>query len=490
MKTYNFWFVVGTQHLYGEEIFEQIEKHGKEIATFLNHNTNSKTEISYKCLVKTSREIYDIFQDANYDETCHGIVTWMHTFSPSKMWIRGLKILDKPILHLHTQYNREIPWGEIDMDFMNLNQSAHGDKEHGYIFTRMRKYRKVISGYYKNKDVSKKLENWMKAAVGVYESNNLNIVRFGDNMRNVAVTEGDKVGAEIQFGWSINGYGVGDLADFVSEVTSEELQNQMEKYKERYLINTKKIKSIEYQAKLEIGIRKFLKENNAGGFTTTFEDLHNLEQLPGLAVQDLMNEGYGFGAEGDWKTAALLRIMKLMSLKTVKGTTFMEDYTYHLPENSELVLGAHMLEVCPSIANSKPKIEVHDLGIGGKEAPARLVFDANVGKALQVTLIDLGERFRMIIAECEAVKMIEDMPNLPVARVLWKSKPSFSVATEAWILAGGAHHTVMTYDLEEEALKNFAEMTGIECVCINDNTDLERLKQELLLSDYLYKARG
>jgi len=404
MKKYTFWMVVGSQHLYGEKIFATIDKRSKEISEFLSTKVNDFAKVEFKALLKTPDEIYQLAKQANNDEDVVGIITWMHTFSPSKMWIRGLDTLQKPILHLHTQFNKEIPWDEIDMDFMNLNQSAHGDREHGYIYARMRKTRTVVSGYYQNDHVISKIEKWMRAAIGVYESKKLNLVRFGDNMRYVAVTEGDKVDAEIQFGWSINGYGLGDLLDYVNKVTQNEIREQLDKYYIKYTLDSKDIKAIEYQAKVQVAIRKFLDERNASAFTTTFENLTGLEQLPGLAVQDLMDEGYGFGAEGDWKTSALLRLVKLMSAGTKERCSFMEDYTYHLPDGNEVVLGAHMLEVSPSIAESKPSIQVHALGIGGKDAPARVVFNAESGEAVQITLVDLGNRYRMIVTDCQAVK--------------------------------------------------------------------------------------
>lgn len=487
MKKYNFWFIVGSQHLYGEKIFSVVTKHSEKIAEHLGLNVGDFADVEFKALVKTSDEIYNIFKEANNDDSCIGVITWMHTFSPSKMWIKGLNILNKPLLQLHTQFNKEIPWKEIDMDFMNLNQSAHGDREHGFIFSRMRKQRKVVTGYYEDKKVIKKISNWMRSSIGVCESKNLNVIRFGDNMRYVAVTEGDKVDAEIKFGWSVNGYGIGELGSYVKNISQNELREQMDKYKTHYDINTSNINSIEEQAKIQVAIRKFLDERNAKAFTTTFEDLHGLKQLPGLAVQDLMREGYGFGAEGDWKTSAMLRLVKLMSVGKTCGSSFMEDYTYHLEDNNKVVLGAHMLEVCPSIANKKAKIEVHNLGIGGKDAPARLIFDAKEGTALQLSLVDMGERFRLIASECTAIKPLHDMPKLPVARAMWKLKPSFEIATESWLLSGGAHHTVMTYDLDVDVLKDFAEMKDIEFVHINDSTNIDTLKNELRWNDLYYK---
>jgi L-arabinose isomerase len=489
MKKYTYWLVVGTQHLYGESIFNTIIERAHDVAKTLNDAVSDFATIEFKQLLKTTDEITELAKEVNYHDDVVGIITWMHTFSPSKMWIRGLKAINKPILHLHTQFHKGIPWDEIDMDFMNLNQAAHGDREHGFIYTRMDKTRTVVTGHYTSEHVLNRVKKWTRSAAGVYESNRLNVVRFGDNMRYVAVTEGDKVDAEMAFGWSINTYGIGDLASEIEKVTQNELREQLDKYKQRYTFNSDDIESISYQAKIEVAIRKFLNDKNAKAFTTTFEDLHGLKQLPGLAVQDLMYEGYGFGAEGDWKTAALLRLMKLMANGNGLGNSFMEDYTYHLEAGNELVLGAHMLEVCPSIASEKPSIVVHPLGIGGKNPPARAIFDAKEGKAIQVTLVSLGDHYRMIVSDCEAVKPLQAMPKLPVARAMWDLKPDFYTATEAWILAGGAHHTVMSYDLDADTLKMFAENLGIEFIHINNQTTIDTLKQTLLTNRYIYKVK-
>ncbi|MFP4286938.1 MAG: L-arabinose isomerase [Candidatus Izemoplasmataceae bacterium] len=487
MKKYTYWFVVGTQHLYGESIFNTIIERAHEVVKTLNDAVSDYATIEFKQLLKTPDEITELAKALNDEDDVVGLITWMHTFSPSKMWIRGLNLINKPILHLHTQFHKEIPWNEIDMDFMNLNQAAHGDREHGFIYTRMNKPRTVVTGHYTNERVLNRIKNWVRSAAGSHESHRLNVVRFGDNMRYVAVTEGDKVDAEMTFGWSINTYGIGDLVEKVNSVTQNEVREQMDKYKKRYAFNEDDYEAIEYQAKIEVAIRKFLDEKDAKAFTTTFEDLHGLKQLPGLAVQDLMYEGYGFGAEGDWKTAALLRLVKLMANGNGKGNSFMEDYTYHLEDDNELVLGAHMLEVCPSIATDKPKIVVHPLGIGGKNPPARAVFDAKSGKAIQITLVSLGSHYRMIVSDCDAVKPLQNMPNLPVARAMWALKPDFYTATEAWILAGGAHHTVMSYDLDADILRDFAESLGIEFIHINQDTTINNLKQTLLTNRYIYK---
>jgi L-arabinose isomerase len=490
MKKYNFWFVVGTQHLYGEEIFETIKVRAEQIATFLNQKIQPFATIEFKSLLKTQEEITQFSLEANHTEDLAGIITWMHTFSPSKMWINGLNLLQKPVLHLHTQFNQEIPWNQIDMDFMNLNQAAHGDREHGHIFTKMKKYRKIVAGYYQDEDVVQKIKNRTRSAAGVLESRQIKVVRFGDNMRNVAVTEGDKVSAQMTFGWSVNTFGIGDLATMVHDVSQNELREQIATYQSRYDFNQQPHASIEYQAKIEVAIKKFLTIQKAKAFTTTFEDLYGLDQLPGLAVQDLMADGYGFGAEGDWKTSALLRIVKLMANGTSKGVSFMEDYTYHFQNKEGLVLGSHMLEVCPSISSEKPKLLVKPLSIGGKNPPARAVFNAKTGKALQLSIVDLGNRYRMIATECEAISPLEDMPNLPVARAMWRLLPDFQTATEAWLLSGGAHHTVMVYDLDISIFNDFAEMFGIEFVHIGSHTKITDLKRELAMADIIYGLKG
>lgn len=487
LKKYSFWFITGSQHLYGEETLKQVAKDSSEIATELDNTL--PCNVIFKPTVTTPDEITAMCIAANNDSECAGIITWMHTFSPSKMWINGLKILNKPMLHLHTQYNRDIPWDSIDMDFMNLNQAAHGDREHGFIGTRLRLKRKVISGYWKDEETQKRIEIWMRAAIGAAESKKLKIARLGDNMREVAVTEGDKVEAQIQFGWSVNGYGMGDFVKLVNEVTSAEVNELISEYQNSFEVKSENLENIKEQAKYEIALKKFMEKGNFGAFTTTFEDLHGLKQLPGLASQRLMQAGYGFGPEGDWKTAALVRIFKLMSIGLKGGTSLMEDYTYHLEKGREAILGSHMLEICPSIADGKPKLEVHPLGIGGKEDPARLVFDGKEGKAICVTLIDMGDRFRMIVNEVEAIKPYYDMPKLPVARVMWKPLPDFKTATESWIYAGGAHHTAMTYDLTAEHLRDFAEMMDIELIVIDKDTKIETLKKELQYNDIIWRFK-
>jgi len=490
-KTYNFWFVTGSQHLYGEETLKQVDAHSEIIASWLDQNTLPHCKVVFKPVLTTPEAIFNLCSEANSDKSCAGIITWMHTFSPAKMWITGLNELKKPLLHLHTQFNCDIPWDTIDMDFMNLNQSAHGDREYGFIGARMRLPRKVVVGFYKDPEVSREIQVWMNAACAFIECKNLKVARFGDNMRQVAVTEGDKVEAQIKFGWSVDGYGIGDLVSYVSKATNDEIDGIMETYRKLYDFPSDPgaYDAIREQAKIEAGMKKFLTEGGYTAFTTTFEDLHGLNQLPGLAVQHLMHEGYGFGAEGDWKTAALVRTMKIMNTGLPEGTSFMEDYTYHLEPGNEMILGAHMLEVCPSVASSRPRIEVHPLSIGGKNDPARLVFKGRSGPAIAASLVDLGDRFRLIISEVEAIEPVQDMPKLPVARVLWKPKPSLRDAAKAWILAGGAHHTSFSYAVTTEHMADWAEMAGIEFVLINEDTNIFRLKEQLKINDYVWRAR-
>lgn len=487
LKKYEFWFVTGSQHLYGEDTLVKVREHSRIISEKLDKSEEICGRVLYKGIVTTPNEITRIMEEANFDENCAGVITWMHTFSPSKMWIAGLSILNKPLLHLNTQFNREIPWDEIDMDFMNLNQSAHGDREHGFMGARLRIPRKVVVGYWEDEDVHKKIGNWMRSAIGISESRSLKLARFGDNMREVAVTEGDKVEAQIKLGWSVNYHPVGDLVQYIDGVSDTEVKDLMDKYHKYYNINTDNRDSIEYQGRIELGMTKFLEEGNFGAFTTTFEDLYGLKQLPGLAVQRMMGKGYGFAGEGDWKTAALTRVMKTMATGLSGGTSFMEDYTYNLKKGQELILGAHMLEVCPSIAAGKPSIEVHHLGIGDREMPARMVFDGQEGEVILVSLIDMGGRMRLILNDAKAVTPLKDMPKLPVARVMWEPMPNLKTSAEAWLLAGGAHHTVMSYALTAEHMKDFAEMAGIEFVYINKNTTIEDLKKELMWNDMVWQ---
>jgi len=489
MKQYKFWFVVGSQHLYGPGVLETVAARAAEMAEKISMHESIPCTLEYKATVKTPDEITRVVKEANYDDTCLGIVTWCHTFSPSKMWINGLALLQKPLCHFATQYNRLIPDEEIDMDFMNLNQAAHGDREHGFIGARMRLARKVIVGYWQDEGPLHELGCWMRSAVGYHESKNLRVVRFGDNMRQVAVTEGDKVEAQIKLGWQVNTWGVGDLVKEINTVTEAEVDERIAEYRERYDFHTDNIDAVRYQAREEIAILRLLDREGAKAFTNTFEDLWGMEQLPGLATQRILEKGYGYGAEGDWKVAAMTRIVKAMCEGMGGGSAFMEDYTYHLEKGNEYSLGAHMLEVCPTLAGDRPRIEVHPLGIGGKSDPARLVFSGKAGRGTVSSLIDMGGRLRLIVQDIEAVKPIMDMPNLPVARVMWKVMPDLCTGTKLWILAGGAHHTVLSYDATPAMLADWAEMMGIEYVHIGSNTDVENFKQQLLLADLMWKLR-
>ncbi|MDQ0363187.1 L-arabinose isomerase [Breznakia pachnodae] len=491
MENYNFWFIVGSQDLYGEETLKKVNEHSLEMVNSWNVNKTISFNIVWKPVVRNSKEISDVIKDANNDEECIGLITWMHTFSPSKMWISGLKSLKKPILHINTQYNKEIPWSDIDMDFMNLNQSAHGDREHGFILARMRIPQKVICGYWREIETCQRIDSWMRAAIGAHESNKTKVLRISDNMRDVAVTEGDKVEAAIKLGWTIDYYGVGDIIDYVNRVTEDEISKKLEEYKSLYDFNSALMESIRYQAKEEIAIEKCMKEKgDYNAFHTNFQDLQALRQLPGLSVQNLMRKGYGFAGEGDWKTAALCRIMKQMVADKENGTGFMEDYTYHLNSQNSMNLGSHMLEVCPSFADEKPRIIVSELDIGGREAPARLVFKAKAGNAILVTLTDMGGRFRMICHDIVCQNQDEEMPNLPVAGVLWKPLPDFITGTEAWIYAGGGHHSVLSYDLTADIMRDFAEIMQIEFVHIDKQLNLQQFRKELDWNDLIWKFKG
>ena len=490
MKQYEFWFVVGSQFLYGPQVLETVAKRAAEMADALNASGNLPCKLVYKVTAKTNKEITDIVREANYDEKCAGIITWCHTFSPSKMWINGFANLQKPYCHFATQYNLEIPNEEIDMDFMNLNQAAHGDREHGFIGARLRMPRKVIAGYWKDETVQKRLGSWMRAAVGVAFSKGLKVMRFGDNMREVAVTEGDKVEVQTKLGWQVNTWATGDLVKVMNAVTEEEIDAMMAVYTEAYDIATENVDAIRYQAREEIAIRKMLDAEGCKAFSNTFQDLYGMEQLPGLASQHLMAEGYGYGGEGDWKVSAMTSILKAISEGQTGGTTFMEDYTYHLVPGQEYSLGAHMLEVCPSVASAKPRIETHHLGIGMNEKdPARLVFEGREGDAIVVSLIDMGGRLRLICQDIKCVKPIMEMPNLPVARVMWRAMPDLTTGLECWITAGGAHHTVLSYDVTAEQMKDWANMMGIEFVHITKDTTVEKLEQDLFLADLAWKLK-
>ncbi len=489
MKDYEFWFVVGSQFLYGNEVLDTVASRAAEMAEKMNSSGILPCKIVYKITAKTPEEILSIVKDANYQEQCAGLIVWMHTFSPSKMWINGLKDLQKPYCHFATQYNREIPNDTIDMDFMNLNQAAHGDREHGFISARLRMKRKVIAGYWQDADVQERIGDWMRAAIGVAFSKTLKVMRFGDNMRNVAVTEGDKVEVQTKLGWQVNTWPVGTLVEYINNVTDDEVEALMSEYTQKYEITTDKLSSIRYQAKEEIAIKKLMDSEGCKAFSNTFEDLYGMEQLPGLASQRLMEQGYGYGGEGDWKVAAMTAIVKAMAEGKTGGTSFMEDYTYDLTKGNEFSLGAHMLEVCPSITAEKPKIEVHPLGIGGKADPARLVFEGKAGEAIVISLIDMGGRLRLICQDIECVKPIYEMPNLPVARVMWRAMPDLLVGAEAWIVAGGAHHTVLSYDITAEQMRDWARMMDIEFVHISKDTVIDKLEQELFLADLAWKLK-
>ncbi|PRX46858.1 L-arabinose isomerase [Salegentibacter salegens] len=486
------WFVTGSQHLYGDETLNQVAADSKAIVNGLNDSKHLPLKIVWKDTVKTADEITDICQDANANKNCIGIVAWMHTFSPAKMWIKGLTLLKKPLCHLHTQFNAEIPWGKIDMDYMNLHQSAHGDREFGFMMSRMRKKRKVIVGHWKTDRVQQKLGIWSRVVLGWDELQHLKVARIGDNMRNVAVTEGDKVAAEMKFGMAVNGYDSSEVVAHIDKISEEKVNDLLKKYDADYNLSEdlkeggSQRASLVDAAKIELGLRSFLDEGGFKAFTDTFENLGKLKQLPGIAVQRLMADGYGFGAEGDWKTAALLRALKVMAVGLEEGTSFMEDYTYHFTPQKSYVLGSHMLEICPSIADAKPTCEVHPLGIGGKEDPVRLVFNAPKGDALNASLIDMGNRFRLIVNEVEAVAPEADLPNLPVARVLWDAKPNLEVAATSWILAGGAHHTVYTQALTTEFLEDFADIAGIELLVIDEKTSIREFKDKINANEAYY----
>ena len=493
LKTLEVWFVTGSQNLYGEETLNQVAAHSQQIVKELDASPLIPLRVIFKPVLKTPEEIFSLCQEANTTKNCVGIVAWMHTFSPAKMWIGGLKVLYKPLLQLHTQFNRDIPWSTIDMDFMNLNQSAHGDREFGFILSRMRLNRKVVVGHWQDKNVQQRMEAWMRAASGWHDLQGARFCRFGDNMRQVAVTDGDKVEAEIKFGYSVNGYGVGDLVKVINEVSDAEVTKLAGVYEEQYAVVTPLKKggdrhqALRDAAKIETGLRNFLTSGGFKGFTDTFEDPHGIVQLPGIAVQRLMAEGYGFGGEGDWKTSALVRAMKVMGSGLKGGNSFMEDYTYHFDPANPLVLGAHMLEICESIADGRPSCEIHPLGIGGKADPVRLVFNSAAGPALNASVIDMGNRFRLLVNEVEAVAPQQELPKLPVARVLWKPYPDMHTGCAAWLYAGGAHHTCYSQNLSSEHLEDFAEMAGIEYVRITKGTDLYEFKNMLRWNEMYYR---
>lgn len=486
------WFVTGSQHLYGEETLKRVRDDSEKIAAYLDRLEEIPVKIVFKPVLTSAAAITELCLQANNEDKCVGLISWMHTFSPSKMWLNGLKWLIKPLLHFHTQFNRDIPWNEIDMDFMNLNQSAHGGREFGFAGARLRMERKVVVGHWKDKSCTQEIAIWSRAALALADTKKLRIARFGDNMRDVAVTEGDKVAAQIQMNYSVHAYGVGDLVKVCDAVPESEIGSLIEEYGDLYLSDNKNIlKSAHLKdaARIEAGLRNFLRDGSFKAFTTNFEDLHGLPQLPGLAVQRLMAGGYGFGAEGDWKTAALVRSMKVMAHGLAGGTSFMEDYTYHLEPGNEAVLGAHMLEICPSVSGEKPRLEIHPLSIGGGEDPARLVFRALPGNGINASLIDMGNRFRLLL---NPVMVIEcpDMPKLPVARVLWKPMPDLKTSAKAWIIAGGAHHTGFSTAIDSRYMKDFGAMLGIETLTIDEETNIGELKNELKWNDLYYHLGG
>jgi len=493
LKKNEFWFIAGSQDLYGDETLKQVAQHARVMTDEFNKDPHIAGNVVLKPTAVTPAGIRRLFEEAASCAACTGIITWMHTFSPSKMWIQGLSVNRKPLLHLHTQYNRDIPWSTIDMDFMNLNQSAHGDREHGHIHARMRLSRKVVAGFWQDPELRRRIGVWMRAAGARADGMDKVVLRLGDNMREVAVTEGDKVEAQVKLGWQINTWGIGDLAARYVKVNDAQAEKLAGEYAVLYELAEdlkqagKARNAMIEQVKIEIALKEMLETENAGAFTTTFQDLHGLPQLPGLAAQRLMEQGYGFGAEGDWKQSMLTHAAKVMASGLKGGVSFMEDYTYHFEPGKEAALGAHMLEVCPSIAEGKPRIEVHPLGIGGKADPARMVFNAAPGSAVLATLIDLGNRFRMIVNEVETIKIDNQMPKLPVARALWKPYPNIYDSAEAWILCGGTHHSVYCTAITAEYFRDWAEMCGIEFVLIDKNTNVNRLRDELRWNDACWK---
>jgi L-arabinose isomerase len=494
LKQYEVWFVTGSQHLYGPKTLEQVAEHSKEIAAALSASKHFPVQVVFKPVLTTPDAIRELCLEVNSAKNCIGLITWMHTFSPAKMWIAGLTLLKKPFAHLHTQYNREIPWAEIDMNFMNLNQAAHGDREFGFIGSRLRLERKVVVGHWQDDEVQRELGVWARAASAWADWQGAKVARFGDNMRDVAVTEGDKVQAQIQLGYDVYGYGVGDLVKAVNDASDAETNQMMQAYLDEYDVapvlhpGSERNTSLREGARIEVGMRSFLAAGNFKAFTTTFEDLHGLAQLPGLAVQRLMRDGYGFGAEGDWKTSALVRAMKVMSAGLKGGVSFMEDYTYHFSASGDKVLGAHMLEICESIAKpgAKPKLDILPLSIGGKADPVRLIFDANIGPAIGASMMDMGQRFRLVANVVDVVPTDAPLPKLPVARALWLPRPNLKVAAAAWIYAGGAHHTSFSYAVTGEHLRDFAEMAGIEFLLVDENTRVQEFKEKLRWNDLYY----
>jgi L-arabinose isomerase len=497
VKQFEVWFVTGSQHLYGAEALQQVADHSQAIARALDEGNTLPVRVVFKPVVTTPEAIRGLCLEANAAVACVGLIAWMHTFSPAKMWIAGLNAFQKPLAHLHTQFNREIPWSGIDMDFMNLNQSAHGDREFGFMVSRLRLNRKVVVGHWQDPEVRARLSSWSRADCAWHDAQSLKVARFGENMRHVGVTEGDKVEAQVRLGVSVNAFGVGDLAQAVNAASDADVDRLVADYEDQYVLaeplrkGGQRRESLRESARIEVGLRSFLEAGGFNAFTDTFEDLHGLKQLPGIAAQRLMADGYGFGAEGDWKTAILVRLMKVMASGLPGGTSFMEDYTYHFTPSGAKVLGAHMLEVCPSIASAKPSCEIHPLAIGGKEDPVRLVFTAPAGPGLVAGLLDFGDRFRMVVNAIDVVEPDEPLPRLPVARALWQPKPDLTTAAEAWILAGAPHHTSFSQALTVEPVQDFAEIAGIELLVIDADTRVPAFKKELRWNQvYYHLANG
>ena len=493
LKELEIWFVTGSQNLYGPETLKIVARNSREVASALDAAADIPVRVVFRPVLTTPESIRAMCLEANASDACIGLVTWMHTFSPARMWIPGLNALRKPFAHLHTQYHREIPWSGIDMDFMNLNQAAHGDREFGFIGSRLRLERKVIVGHWRDTEVHARLGAWARAAAAWADWQGAGIARFGDNMRDVAVTEGDKVEAQLRLGINVKGYGVGDLVSAVDGADPAEVEQMVQAYCSEYEVppalraGGAKAASLRDAARIEVGMRRFLSDGGFKAFTTCFEALHGLAQLPGIAVQRLMRDGYGFGAEGDWKTAALVRAMKVMSAGLPGGVSFMEDYTYHFSDDGDRVLGAHMLEICESIAAERPRLDVLPLSIGGKADPVRLIFTARAGPAIGASLIDMGERFRMVASVVDVETPVEPLPKLPVARALWAPRPSLKTAAAAWIYAGGAHHMGFGYDVTPEHLRDFASMAGIECLLIDEGTVIESFKDRLRWNEASYR---
>ena len=497
LSEFEVWFLTGSQDLYGEETLQQVAENSRKIAAGLDGADSIPVRVVWRPVVKSPEEIRSACVEASTTDGCVGVIAWMHTFSPARMWIAGLQVLTKPLLHLHTQFNRDLPWGEIDMDFMNLNQAAHGDREFAHIEARLGLRRKTIAGHWQEKDVQDRIGTWSRSACGLYEARHLKLARFGDNMRNVAVTEGDKVSAQMQFGVTVNGFGVGDLADAVRGVAEAKVDGMVALYESAYdvapslRVSGADRESLREAARIELALREFMTAGGFGALTDTFENLDRLKQLPGIAVQRLMADGYGFGAEGDWKTAVMVRLVKVMARGLPGGTSFMEDYTYHLGPTGPKVLGAHMLEVCPSISDAKVSCEIHPLSIGGRSDPVRLVFDAGTGPAIVTALMDMGDRFRIIAAEIDLVPPEEPMARLPVGRAVWKPRPDFATATESWLMAGGSHHTVLSRAVGASLIADFAEMAGCEFLLIDAGTTVASFAKELRWNEaYYHLARG